>query len=80
MATLLEGLKSKSVSVERVHKAYVNEQKNGYLKCTKPNGDQYGLVTNLFVKRIDDGEIIVIKEDVKSGIIEFKYNNTNPFA
>lgn len=80
MATLLEGLKSKSVSNERIHKAYVNEQQGQWMKASKPDGTIYGLLIDQFVKRVDLGEIIIKNEDVKLGVIEFTYKgSSSPF-
>lgn len=75
---LLDNLKSTRVS--KVHQALTNETKAGWIKCIKPSGDTYGLIIDQFIKRIDDGEIIVDKEDEEKGIIFFTYKGSgSPF-
>lgn len=75
---LLDQLKSpKTINT---HVADCNSTQKGWIKCTKPNGDVYGLLINSFVARIDNGELIVDKEDEKKGIIEFHYaGSKSPF-
>lgn len=78
MATLLEKLKTQGVS--KIHQAFVNEQKDGWIRCAKPNGETYGLIVNQFIARIDKGDITVVNEDAKNGIIEFSYKGSgSPF-
>jgi hypothetical protein len=62
------------------HVADCNAVQSGWIKCTKPNGDVYGLIINSFTKRIDAGEIVVDKEDEKKGLIMFHYaGSKSPF-
>ncbi len=78
MAALLDKLKSQGVS--KIHKLFVNEQSGQWVKCVKPNGETYGMITNSFVDRVDKGEIEIVNEDAKAGIIEFTYKgSSSPF-
>ena len=75
---LLDQLKTPKVI--NTHVADCNTVQSGWIKCTKPNGEVYGLIINSFTKRIDAGEIIVDKEDEKKGLIEFHYaGSKSPF-
>ena len=62
------------------HVADCNSIKEGWIKCTKPSGDVYGLIVTQLKARIDKGEIVVDSEDVDKGLITFHYaGSKSPF-
>lgn len=71
MAELISGLFEKVGS--KVHTMYVNEIKEGEVKCTKPTGEVYGIRINGLKDLIDSGRIVILSEDQKKMTIQFEW-------
>lgn len=67
--------------VDKIHKADFKQTKHGWVQCTKPNGDTYGLIINSLVDDIANGSKEFVDYDDRIQVLRFKYakGNNNPF-
>lgn len=67
--------------VDKIHKADFKQTKEGWVLCTKPSGETYGLIINSLVEDISAGKKEYVNYDEKKKILEFRYakGEANPF-
>ena len=64
----------------KVHRADFKNTKAGWVQCTKPTGETYGLITASLLSDIREGNKKFINYEKKSQILEFEYvGSSNPF-
>ena len=66
---------------EKIHKADFKQTKNGWVQCTKPNGEEYGLIINSLVDDIQQGKKEYVSYDDRTQVLSFRYakGKNNPF-
>ena len=66
---------------DKIHKADFKETKNGWVSCTKPNGEEYGLIINSLVDDIQQGSKEFVSYDDRTQVLSFRYakGKNNPF-
>lgn len=67
--------------VDKIHKADFKNTKSGWVQCTKPNGDNYGLIISSLVDDIANGHKEFVEYDDKEQVLSFRYGKGegNPF-
>ena len=68
-------------SEDKTHIADFKETKSGWVQCTKPNGDTYGLIINSLVDDLANGKKEFVDYEDKKQILRFRYGRGegNPF-
>ena len=66
---------------DKIHSANFKETKNGWVKCVKPTGEEYGLIINSLVDDIQQGKKDFVSYDDKTQVLQFMYakGEGNPF-